>query len=130
MTRGTDAGFSVLETIIALVVFASVIVALQHSYLIAIRGVRQARQSGAALEIARIKLGALGIEQFLQVDQEDQGDIDAFHWHTSVTKYSPPSTVTLPPRIDAFWTIATVTWPDGRQMGSVELKTLKLQPSP
>lgn len=138
--RGTDSGFTLMETLVALVVFTGVVIALERSTAMGWRGIRLARSDSAALGLARAKLAAFGIENDLAEDKELTGEDNGLQWRIAARKYAQPGAATnagrpgfdQPSRIVPYWVTVTVSWRD-RPMGparSVELTTLKLEAAP
>ena len=127
-----DAGFTLMETIVAFVIFAAVVIALERGTALGWRGVRLAQMDQTALTLARTKLAAAGIESLVREDGDETGDEGGMTWRVSARKYTPPDGVALPGGIAAFWVTATVGWRD-RPIGparNVELTTLKRGSAP
>ena len=125
-------GFTLVETLVALIVFTAVIVALQQATAIGLRGVRIAQRQAGALELARLKLSEAGTERPITEDIDERGEAislkSRYTWHLTAFSYTPPGTTTpVPPQMAAYWISVTVAWQDQTTERSVELKTLKLQ---
>lgn len=124
-----DQGFTLLEAVVALVIFATVTVALQQAHITGLRGIRSAHSEISALEIARSLLAGAGPVQSLRPDLDVWGDDGLYRWHLVARKYAAPEHApSLPPQLEGFWTVVTVSWRPANQSGrSVALETLKLQ---
>ena len=123
-----EAGFTLMETIVALVVFTAVVVAIQRGSAIGWRGIRLAQMDTGALALARAKLATAGIDSALSGDTEDSGDEPPYQWRLTTRQYNPPADVVMPPRMPAFWVTVSVSWRD-RPVGpprTIELQTLKI----
>jgi type II secretory pathway pseudopilin PulG len=120
-------GFTLLETILALVIFSSIVVALQRGTALGLRGVRIATLNETALQSARMKLAAAGIETELRDGLEEHGAEGRFTWHLRAQKYQAPQAVPVS-RLEGYWVEVTVAWaelPFGSER-TIRLKTLKL----
>lgn len=121
----TDAGFTLMEVIVALVVFTGIVVALERGSALGWRAIRLAEMDKEALALARAKLAAAGVETPLNDALDEAGDEGRFHWHVVASPYDASS---QPQRLAAFWVSAAVSWRD-RPVGpprEIELRTLKL----
>lgn len=125
----TDDGFSLLEVLVAFVIFAAVTVALQQAHISGLRGIRAAHDGQAALEVARSLLARAGTVTPLTPGLDDWGDEGPYRWHMVARKYvAPEQAPALPPQLEAFWTTVTVMKVTAGALGpSVSLDTLKLQ---
>lgn len=116
-----------MEAIVAVVILAGVIVAVERNVGIGWRGVREAQSVRTGLDIARNKLAAASAAG-ISAGEED-GDDGRFHWHVSISpRVAAGSAGSLAP-LRANWVAVAVTWRD-RPFGpprAVELKTLTLQ---
>lgn len=129
MTRDRQAGFTLLETIVALMVFAMVAGALQLCLAGGWKGVRIVRMEQAALSVAKEKLAAAGVDTTL-IEGTDEGSVDdGFHWIRSIRRHVPAGSDGLETAaLAGYWVSVSVTWQDGPLLAerSVELSTLKL----
>ena len=123
----SDAGFTLMETIVAFVVFASVIVALERGTALGLRSIRLARIDEAALALARAKLAAVGLENPITEEGEESGVADGFTWRITARKYTPPDGITMPAGVDDYWVTVTTSWqdPPSAPARTIELMTLK-----
>ena len=129
---GNDQGFTLMETIVALVVFAGVFVALERGTTLGFRGIRAVQHHQAALTLARAKLASAGVESTISGDSEDTGNDQGRQWSVSVRKYDPPDATQRENPVAAYWVTVTVSWRE-RPAGvlqTIELKTVKLSAAP
>ncbi len=127
MGKDRQAGFTLLETVVALMVFALVAGALQLCLAGGWKGVRSVRMEVAALIVAKAQLATAGVESSL-VDGTEEGTTEAgFHWTSDIRRYEPAGGGETA-AIAGYWVSVTVSWRDSpmRPERSVELKTLKL----
>lgn len=128
----SEAGFTLMETIVALVIFTTVVIALERGSALGWRSIRLAESERDALALARAKLASAGIDTQLSDDLDETGKDNRFQWHLLARKYDAPEGTTLSPRLTAYWVSVAVSWRD-RPVGpprSVELKTMKLAVTP
>ena len=89
MAKDRQAGFTLLETVVALMVFALVAGALQLCLAGGWKGVRSVRMEQAALIVAKAQLATAGVESSL-VDGTEEGTTEAgFHWTRDIRRYEP-----------------------------------------
>ena len=127
-----QAGFTLMETIVALVVFAAVVVALERGTATGWRGLRLAQMDAGALALARARLASAGIDSELADESVQSGEEDRYEWRLAVRKYAPPEGVAVPQRLAGYWVNVAVSWRD-RPAGpprTIELQTLKLVAAP
>lgn len=129
MMRRPEAGFTLMETIVALVVFTGIVIALERGSALGWRAIRLADLERNALILARAKLAAAGIDKPVGEGLDEEGDDNRFHWHVSTSPYGQTSSSQ---RLAAYWVSAAVSWRD-RPVGplrTIELRTLKLTVAP
>ena len=135
--RGGTSGFSLIEVIVALVVFSSVFVALYRGLAGGGRAVQRANLEAQATRIAVSRLAVAGIGQPLADGQTYVGEDDRFSWRVSVQRYVDPAdaeqftlqrTFSGDATIRAFWVDVDVSWQaaGGARTDAVRLRTLKL----
>lgn len=125
--RATDHGFTMMETIVALIVFTGVFIALERGTAFGWRGIRTARMDQAALALARAKLSVVGVETPITEESDDDGTENGLTWRVAIRGYKPPDVTQLDVKPRAYWVTVAVNWRD-RPVGplhSVELTTLK-----
>jgi prepilin-type N-terminal cleavage/methylation domain-containing protein len=127
-----ESGFTLIETLTALVIFAAVVVAIERGSAIGWRGLRLARLDTGALALARAKIASAGVDVALPDDVDEFGDDPPYHWRLTTRKYVAPEAVAMPARMGAYWVNVTVSWRD-RPVGpprAVALETLKIRVEP
>ena len=123
-----EGGFTLMETIAALVIFSVVFFALYKGMAGSWRGARLAQTEQSALQLCRAKLAAVGIEIPLSDGLDVAADEDGFEWHVAVQKYAAPGDESQQLGQAAYWVTVEVEWRD-TVFGSprkIELKALKL----
>ena len=130
--KRSEAGFTLMETIVALVIFTSVFMALERGAMLGWRSIRLADGDRNALALARSKLASAGIDMPLTEDLDEAGVENLLQWHVVARKYEAPEGTALPSRLTPYRVNVAVTWRD-RPIGplrSVELQTIKLAVTP
>lgn len=127
-----DTGFTLIETLVALVLLGSVFAVLSSSFAGGMRGVRTARMDATATMLARAKLATAGTLSTLNDGQDAFGTDAGFEWRVSAKPYQRPDTDVRDTEPAAFWVTVDVSWREGaaQQLRSVQLKGLKLSRSP
>lgn len=129
MTQSPQSGFTLLETIVAFLVFALVAGALQLCLAGGWRAVGIARHEQAALQVAKARLAEVGIDQPLVEGVEEGISSDGFAWTRDVRARVGTRDAAVPDTVPVgFWVSVTVSWQDipYRPDRSVSLTTLKL----
>lgn len=121
-------GFTLMETIVALVVFSSIFVALYQAISRGSRSIRHANRDAAATTLAFSRLASAGIETALKDGQEYSGEEDRFFWRMSVRRLGAPDEVPSQTKAAVFVVVVEVNWRDGASQSarSLRFKTLKL----
>ena len=125
--QASERGFTLMETLVAFVVFASVIIALQQAMALGWRAIRLTQMEQSALSLARSKLAAVGVESAITDEADETGIENGMAWHTLARRYKAPDAIVFAGGVSAYWVTVTVSWRD-RPVGparSVELVTLK-----
>ena len=124
-----DHGFTLIEVLVALVIFAGTTIALQQAHIVGLRGIRLAESTRLATDLAASILSTAGTRQRLRPDSDEWGDDGPYRWHMVARKYvAPEQTPPLAVQLDGFWTTVTVTWKSADQRShEILLETLKLQ---
>ena len=117
-----------METIVALVLFSSVVVALYGGLIGAGRSIRLADQEAAATAVAVARLASAGVETPLAEGQEFTGENKGLRWRMTVERMVRPDDPPLQSKLLAYWVTVDVTWGDGPATAArrVQMRTLKL----
>ena len=109
--RKADAGFTLVEALVAMAVFTLVISALYQGLSGGWRGLRRADASELALGVAEARLASAGIETPLEASTQSGVTPDGVAWTTEISPYIPPGGQTAPPSpIVGYWVAVTVKW--------------------
>ena len=132
----SDAGFSLIEVIIALVLFSALFLALYRGIGGAGRAIHLANLQSKATHIAVARLAAAGVESALADGQAYSGDERGFTWRVNIERYTglPDereqfiSQRTQTPQIAGYWVDVEVIWRPRafEKVHSLRLRTLKL----
>ena len=126
-----DGGFTLVETLVALVIMIAAATMLYRGLSGGLRASNAADGADAALLVARQRLAAAGIETPLEAGRQEGAEGDVL-WQVDLRPYmAAERTDPAAPaaRLQAFWATATVTWRDrrGARPRSLQLTTLKLR---
>lgn len=123
-----EAGFSLAETIAALVLMAAAVVLLAQSSGAGWRGIRQADASHRTILLARSLLASVGSERPLETGRIEGRESDGTTWSINIEPHGQPAT--LPPRLRVMtYSVAVSVLPParaGRGGGEVTLASLKV----
>ena len=89
--RLSNNGFTLLEILVALVIFALAFGVLTQIMQTGLRQSAVARSTAAATLLARSELARVGVEVPLQVGQADGETEDGMRWHTAIELVEGPS---------------------------------------
>lgn len=130
--RGGSSGFTLMETLVALVIFVAGYLIVHQSVSLGWRGAQVAWVESAALRLARSRLAAAGVETRLREGEQSGESGDGFNWSLRIEPYQPPGGDGAAEKIAGFWVTVTVLWDGGvlRPARSLRLKTLKLGAAP
>jgi general secretion pathway protein I len=115
--RRREAGFTLLEVMVAVAIVATALVALLRLHLMSLDNTLRAQDLTDAVRLAEDKITAMG--GFPAIGEE-QGicnpDFGRFHCFTSVTAYPLPVTTgpTSRPPMEIRYIMVTVTWLEGQ----------------
>lgn len=123
-----SAGFTVIETLVALVILVAGYLLIQQSVWLGWRGAQIALTERAALRLAQSRLAGAGVEERLALGERSGQTPDGFTWTTRVDPYQRPGTADAREKLAGYWVTVTVSWSEGvlRPARILELKTLKL----
>ena len=132
---GRSAGFSLIETLVALVITGLALTAIAGVIGNGLFGDRVSEAAQTALSLAEARIAAAGAEEALQPGHRGGVFTGRFHWQLAITRYDdrPPDT---PAAVDPASTrqlyriVAVVAWRDGLRQRRIELATLRLGPQP
>lgn len=131
--RHKDAGFTLLEVIVALAIATASVASLYQIYTLGWRGVRLAAIDSAALEVAKNQLASAGLESPMVEGITSGLSPEGVSWTSEIRAYEPPGgggfEATGPL---AYWVNVKVVWREGpaRPQRSIELQTIKLKSGP
>jgi prepilin-type N-terminal cleavage/methylation domain-containing protein len=123
-----SAGFTLIETLVALVIFVGGYLLIYQSVSLGWRGAMVAHTEREALRLARTRLSAAGVEARLAEGQQSGQTADGYSWTMHVRRYHQPDLDSSPAAFAAFWVVIDVRWNEGalRRARSLQLTTLKL----
>jgi general secretion pathway protein I len=130
-----DGGFTLIEVLVSFAILVAAVSVLQGGFGGGWRGIRAADMETEALEIAKAKLAALGVETALEPGVTEGEAGDGFSWTSTIVQHEAA------PAIDAnadtaadqvprgYWTTVQVRWNDGRGRDArqISLTTLKIR---
>ena len=128
------AGFTLIEVLVALVIFVAGYLVVYQSVSLAWRGTQIVWSESAAVRLAQSRLAAAGVETRLQEGEQSGETADGLRWSVRVEAYRHPGAEGMPERagraerVAGYWVTVTVRWGGGvlRRPRSLQLKTLKL----
>ena len=124
-----SAGFTLIETLIALVIFVAGYLLIHQSVSLSWQGAMVAHSEKEALRLARTRLAVAGLETRLEEGQQTGQTSDGYRWTTSVRRYSQLAAADSGPApLAGFWVTINVRWNEGalRKARSLQLTTVKL----
>ena len=123
-----DAGFTLIETLVALIIMITMATLLYRSFSGGLRAADAAEGAEAALRVAQSRLTALGTAVPLRAGQQE-GSEDGVLWRVVLRPYAPaPREDRATQEPQAFWATVTVTWRGkrGARRRNLQLTTIKL----
>ena len=125
-----DAGFTLMETLVAMVVFSAAVLMLEQSVAGAWRGINAANARTGAVTLALRKLEEAGAEIPLAKDSESEGQSGQYAWRRRVGPADTEAAKDGPTAkdISAYWVEVEVAWQDGLQRSArtMRYRMLKL----
>jgi general secretion pathway protein I len=123
-----DAGFTLIEVMVAFAVAALLLVVLSHALGLGAVGTARVQSAEAATILAQSALDPLGV--IAPLKDGDRADLDHgdYHVHVAVDRYKDGDA----PRVQGYLTLyrlsAAVRWREGMRERTVTLTTLRLGP--
>jgi prepilin-type N-terminal cleavage/methylation domain-containing protein len=126
---GGTSGFTLIETLVALVIFVAGYLLIHHSVSLGWRGAQVAWAESAALRLAQSRLAAAGVEARLREGEQSGETDDGFGWTLRTERYLRSESAA---KIAGYWVTVTVRWDGGvlRPARSLRLRTLKIGAAP
>jgi type II secretion system protein I len=133
--RRNDAGFTLIEVLVALAIGTMVVAALYRGLTQGWHGLRVAAREEIALSVAKERLESAGVELPLVEGTQSGESPEGISWSTEITRHeasgldeSSGLDEGAPRALEAYWVTVTVGWRESaRSERTLELKTLKLQ---
>ncbi|MGF1631831.1 MAG: prepilin-type N-terminal cleavage/methylation domain-containing protein [Kiloniellaceae bacterium] len=127
-SRKREAGFTLLEVLVAFAIFALSFAALLQIFSGGLSNAAVADRALIALGHAESLLVRAGVEQPLAEGTRSGTLPDGMSWQESTARYSDTQTLASPPPsgMQPYSVTVTVTWRDGRRTRDVTLTTLRL----
>jgi prepilin-type N-terminal cleavage/methylation domain-containing protein len=121
-------GFTLLETLIALAIFAGLFGVLYGGLSGNWRGVRRVQMDALALSLAQSQFALAGSGAALQDGQTWSGSEGGVSWTVAVEVYRESEPSQVRDAMGAYWIIFDARWRDGAapQPKSMRMRTLKL----
>jgi prepilin-type N-terminal cleavage/methylation domain-containing protein len=131
-TSTRDDGFTLVETLVALIVFVACYLVIHESLSLGWKGVRAAHSEEAALRIAQARLAAEGVETPLAEGTRSDTTGEGFAWTIEVRRHDGSGKEGTRPPLTGFWVSVEVRWTDAqlRRARSLALTTFKLASNP
>lgn len=125
-------GFTVLEAIVALGLFALVMISVQRGFATGTRAVRAADQENRAVSVAKSVMASAGTDITFADGTVTEGTQAGVSWQVRTSKYQPPDTEPTQSTPGLYWVEAEVRWRDTAlsPQKTLQLKTLKLGKMP
>lgn len=127
-----SAGFTLIETLVALVIFVAGYVLVQQSVSLSWYGATVAQYEREALQVARALSAVAGTQHRLEEGQQTGRTATGYDWAINVRRYYPPGDEGTQVRLAAYWVVVTVRWKEGplRRDQSLQFTTVKLATQP
>ncbi len=124
---GRSAGFTLIETLVALVIFVAGYLLIYQSVSLGWRSALVAHSERQAVRLAQARLAAAGVETPLAEGQQSGDTSDGYSWTVHVRRYQQPGQDSSEP-LAGFWVTVDVKWSEGmlRSPRSLKLTTVRL----
>lgn len=128
----SSAGFTLIETLVALVIFVACYLLIHQSVSLGWRGVQVAHAEATALRLAQTRLTSAGVDAKLEEGEQSGQTADGYSWSTQIQRYNQPTPEGARARLAGYWVTVQVRWREGplRRTRSLQLTTLKLSALP
>ena len=128
-SAGRDSGFTLIEVLVSFAILVAAVSVLQGGFGGGWRGIRAANMETEAIEIARAKLAAIGIESALEPGVADGDAGSGFTWTSIIVPHGAAASDEAAKVASGYWTTVQVRWNDGRARGAreISLTTLKIR---
>jgi type II secretory pathway pseudopilin PulG len=124
-----ESGFTLMETIVALIIFVACYILIQQGLALGSRGVSASQGELAALHVAQSRIATVGVEG-PPAEGRQSGTSDGYDWVIDVRRQDADteSQSRARSRPSGYWVAVEVTWRDEatRRPRSLQLKTLKV----
>ena len=128
----SDRGFTLVETLVALVIFAAALLTTYQSFSAGWRGYRAAQAEAVAVSFAESRLAAAGVETPLVEGHLEDRTEEGLEWTVDIRRYGRPHeerAQSVQSALEGNWVTVEVSWREGRFQTprKVSLTTLKLR---
>jgi type II secretory pathway pseudopilin PulG len=121
-----EAGFTLLEFLVAFVVLALFLASILAGVSVAFRGDRQAAFLAMATVLAKSKLAAAGTDFPLRAGGTSENVENGLAWRATVHPYGGVA-LTQDRRVNAYWVEVTVTDPSSNGRRSMSLSAIEIR---
>jgi prepilin-type N-terminal cleavage/methylation domain-containing protein len=127
-TCKSTAGFTLIETVVALIIFVACYLLMQQGISLGWRSIQVAHAESAALQVAQNRLAMAGIDPPLQEGLQTGRTEDGFEWSVDVRRLTQSQMDSVQTRLAAYWVTVHVNWREGplRTARTLRISTLKL----
>jgi general secretion pathway protein I len=129
--HGPDRGYTLVETLVALVIFATALLAVYQSFSAGWRGYRAAEAEAAALSFAQSRLASAGVESPLAEGHLEDRTQEGVAWTLDIRRHGQPQQQSQAAQsaLEGYWVTVEVSWGEGlfQTPRQISLTTLKLR---